>query len=326
MYTSLKQIEFAYIAPRNCITPPKTISQQPFEWLTQQPFHLLLAHLLDQTWYADFYKSSQPGRSLKILDNGAFERHVPMSMMEIGTLITESGVKPNVVVLPDYPFETGARTVDAAEKVLRDGFSPQARDGRTLCPNFMVVPQSKEGDWQDWVSTYCTLLRIALRSFSFDREQFRGGQYISHIGMSILGIPNAFKSITGTDDILINRVFATQFLLNNPESRDLIAAAKGKIKHHYLGLGQPREILLQRQLGLIDSNDSSSPIWHGLQGIAYDRSWGGLINGKSPVPVDFSVNYALTANMVDTINSNIALIDNLVTAPYLESLSMGERT
>jgi hypothetical protein len=85
------------------------------------------------------------------------------------------------------------------------------------------------------------------------------------------------------------------------------------IWHHYLGLGQPRELILQRELGVIDSNDSSSPIWHGIVGVEYDNSWGGLVNGKSPIPVNFHFNKKEHAPGVQKfinqrINKNIEVI------------------
>jgi hypothetical protein len=131
----------------------------------------------------------------------------------------------------------------------------------------MAVPQSKKGDWTGWLRCYYNMLH---------------NEDIAVIGMSILGIPNAFCEVTGTSDIAFNRLYATRYLLQN------YLVEPGQKWHHYLGLGGgPREIMLQRQLGLMDSNDSSSPFWHGCLGIEFDDSIWGLQNGKSKIEVDF---------------------------------------
>ena len=55
------------------------------------------------------------------------------------------------------------------------------------------------------------------------------------------------------------------------------------INHHYLGCGDPRELLIMKELGLAYGNDSSTAIWHGALGIRFDDTASGLINGKSKI-------------------------------------------
>jgi hypothetical protein len=153
----------------------------------------------------------------------------------------------------------------------------------------MAVPQSRRGDVEGWVTCYDLMVH---------------NPHIDVIGMSILGIPNAFHNMTGTDDIAFNRIFATKYLLerksNNPYKW-----------HHYLGLGGgPREILIQRQLGLMDSNDSSSPFWHGYLDIQFDDSIWGLKNGKSKIEVDFDAAYSEDSEVV--IKNNINFMENVI--------------
>ena len=122
--------------------------------------------------------------------------------------------------------------------------------------------------------------------------------------MSIIGIPNAFCKVTGTNDIAFNRIYATNYLLET-------GIVNQKKWHHYLGLGGgPREILVQRQLGLMDSNDSSSPFWHGYLGIELDDSIWGLKNGKSPIEVDFHAKYEMSR--VGTIQANIDYMETKI--------------
>jgi len=153
----------------------------------------------------------------------------------------------------------------------------------------MAVPQSRKGDVEGWITCYDLMVH---------------NPHIDVIGMSILGIPNAFCHMTGTDDIAFNRIFATKYLLerksNNPTKW-----------HHYLGLGGgPREILIQRQLGLMDSNDSSSAFWHGYLDIQFDDSIWGLKNGKSKIEVDFDAAYSEESEQV--IKKNIDFMENII--------------
>jgi hypothetical protein len=244
----MKPIQFGYISPIDYLDVIPSESR----------FHLILAHLLGNKKYVDYYNEKYNRGDYIILDNSAFEFKRPIEADELLNIIELSGINVSCVVAPDYPFKRGIETVRSAVKFVKR-FNDDV--------DILAVPQSETGDVEDWLDCYYELQQIS---------------NVTHIGMSILGVPNAFCSITGTKDIMINRIWAAQYIthykLNNP-----------RIRHHFLGLGQPREILLQRQIGLIDSNDSSSPIWHGINGITYDDSMGGLINGKIDAPVEFDL-------------------------------------
>jgi hypothetical protein len=248
----LKKVQFAFISP--------------FAYLDLIPksanFHLLLAHLLINKQYVDFYNARHKAGDFIVLDNGAFEFKHPLSAEEILRLIEESGIEIDCVVAPDFPGRRGIETISATEQFIHE---LQRREVKI--PFIMAVPQSEKGDYLDWVSCYQRLCNI---------------NEVTHIGMSILGIPNAFSSLTGTSDITFNRVFASQFLLKE-------GSVSKKVWHHYLGLGLPREILLQRMIGIIDSNDSSSPFWHGCWDVWFDSSYGALKGGKIETAVDFSL-------------------------------------
>lgn len=247
----MSQIKHAFIAPINYLSLIPQSSN----------FHLLLAHLLTDETYCRFYKDRKAKGDFIIIDNGAFEFKKPLQAEELYKLISESGVEPDVVVAPDYPFEDWTKTVESTRSFAKE-YQKYFGDKVRL----MAVPQSIKGDFEGWLQCYKELCKI-------DNVDF--------IGMSILGIPNAWCLCTGTEDISHNRLYATMYMNNH----NLIDNSK---KHHYLGLGSNiRELALQRQLGVIYSNDSSSAIWHGILGIEYDNSAGGLINGKNETPVDF---------------------------------------
>ena len=59
---------------------------------------------------------------------------------------------------------------------------------------------------------------------------------------------------------------------------------------HFLGMVDgPNEVqFLSPFKKFIDSWDSSSAIWHGLNGYGYDDTPGGLLHGKFHMPVDFN--------------------------------------
>lgn len=269
----MKDIKYGYISPikyQHLI--PKSAD-----------FHLILAHLLDNKEYVDFYKKKIKRGDTVILDNSAFEFKRALSADEIFGFIDRSGIQPTYVVAPDYPFEDWKVTVKSTKKFIKE---VQGKPYKV-----MAVPQSREGDWTGWLRGY---------------QEMVNNPDIAVIGMSILGIPNAFCKLTGTSDIAFNRIYATSYLLNT-------GLANQDKWHHYLGLGGgPRELLIQRQLGLIDSNDSSSPFWHGYLGIKLDNSLWGLKDGKSPIEVDFNAEYEM--GRVGTIQLNIDYMENKILA------------
>lgn len=267
----MKKIKYGYISPIK------------YQHLIPQgaDFHLILAHLLDDKEYVNFYKEKIKRGDTVILDNSAFEFKRALSAEEIFGFIERSGIEPTYVVAPDYPYQDWKVTWDSTLK-----FIEEVKDKPY---KVMAVPQSVEGDWTGWLNGY---------------TKMAAHPDIAVIGMSIIGIPNAFCKLTGTDDIAFNRIYATNYLLNT----GLANQAKW---HHYLGLGGgPREILVQRQLGLMDSNDSSSPFWHGYLGIKLDDSIWGLNKGKSPIEVDFHAEYEM--GRVGTISLNVDYMESKI--------------
>lgn len=244
----MKKIKYGYIAP---------IAYQDLI-PNEADFHLILAHLLDNKEYVDFYKQKIKRGDTVILDNSAFEFKRALSAEEIFGFIDRSEIVPTYVVAPDYPFEDWEVTWNSTLKFIDEV------KGKPY--SVMAVPQSRKGDYEGWIKCYRNMV---------DHHD------VDVIGMSILGIPNAFCSLTNTDDIAYNRVYATMKLLDE-------IISPGYKWHHYLGLGNgPRELIMQRQLGLIDSNDSSSPFWHGHLGIRFDNSVWGLKEGKTKSEVRF---------------------------------------
>lgn len=261
-----------------CIAPINLLHVIPEHW----DFHLILAHLLEDPDYVAFYKARKEKGDTLLLDNSAFEFGEALPADKILALIEKSGIKPDYVVAPDYPGQPWDKTLESTFKFVEDTKGAEFR--------VMGVPQSVDGDWEGWLDGYRQMVRHP---------------DIPMVGMSILGIPTAWHSITGTRDIMINRLFASQFIAN----RALHDQDDKFTWHHYLGLSQPNELILQREIGVIDSCDSSSPVWHGVHQIQYDDSVGGLKYGKIKIGVDFHVDLK---QYTDSMGFDLSVVEGAI--------------
>lgn len=220
--------------PSFCIIAPTAYLS---EYATQSNTHLILAHLVDtDEEYASFYLKQSNLGDFSIMDCSAFElgeSYHPDKLIDLGH---KCGA--DVIVLPDYPFETSQKTIEAAitwaDKIKQAGF-------KTL-----FVPQSKTGDVEDWIRGY----KFADASDNIDC-----------IGMSILGIPNMLNHVSP----LFARVVATQML----QSRGLFSNKH----HHYLGLTTSPNIEIPSLINMnaLDTCDSSNPVWFGINGLQYNK-------------------------------------------------------
>lgn len=262
-----------------------------------QTTHFLLAHLLSNEKYCDFYRKKKEQGHFIILDNSAFEFGKPLDVEEYLELTEKSKIIPDIIVAPDYPKQDWTVTVEATFQ-FQQIFEQRFDVNKTL---LMGVPQSVTGDIKGWIDCYKALSNMI---------------WIEYIGMSILGIPNAFQSLTGTTDISYNRIFATIYLIN-------LGIIETDLKHHYLGLGNDiREIQIQKMLGVMDSNDSSSAFWRGIMGgrnenggCLYDASATGQLKGKLSIPVDFDYPFEYNKDMY--IQDNIKFIQDLLALPLI---------
>lgn len=248
----------------------------------ESDIHLLLAHLLTNKEYCDFYREKMIRGDVIIIDNGAFENGVPMNAKEYFDIIFKSRIEPNVIVAPDYPYQNWDKTVNSFLE-----FRSYIHDYFPCSTKIMGVPQSLKGDFLGWIKCYESLIKNGA----------------SWIGMSIIGIPNAFCKVTGTTDISFNRTFAVSYLLD----KGLIGRG---VYHHFLGCGDPRELAMMQIQGVADSNDSSTAIWHGHLGQKFNGMSTGLDNGKTDIPVDFFCEY--NDNNVNIIKDNIKWMEDLI--------------
>ena len=271
----------------------------PVHYLEQfsgrQHSHLLLAHLVEENsayreWYVN-RKQSHPD-DLFILDNSAFEfykRGEPMypsnKLIEMGTHI-----KADYIVMSDYPGEPGQKTIDAAEDL-----GPKFHEAGFKT---FFVPQSEPGNLGEYIATF---------DWAADSD------HVDYIGVSILGVPLAY----GVEkDNKLQRFNSRWDMMSILEDMGSLERAKlNDKKIHFLGMVDGyKEISLVRDYitaGIIDTWDSSSAVWYGLNGNEYDDSPTGLVNGKFELEVDFSFDSA-DENSVLCARNNVFCIDDLV--------------
>jgi hypothetical protein len=168
--------------------------------------------------------------------------------------------------------------------------APQLRDAGFKT---FFVPQSEVGNIHDYVSTCMWASMIDV---------------VDYIGLSILGIPNAY----GVEkDNKLQRFFSRWKMMGTLSDKGFFdKVVKNGKKIHMLGMVDgPNEINLLKQFH-IDSWDSSAAIWAGLNGIRFDTSPTGLLQGKFEKEVDFN-HKELDNSLIDLARDNMDYIDGL---------------
>lgn len=244
-----------------------------------RPFHLTLAHLVEQDdEYASWYSDRDISRSLmpyvNIMDNSAFEMYKQgRPMYETDKLIPMAEkVAADYVVMSDYPGEPSQKTINKAKEM-----APELRQAGF---GTFFVPQSQEGDLEELIDCF----RYAAKS-----------EHVDYIGVSILAVPIAY----GVErDNKLQRFLSRWRFMRELESRGILHEIKNNNKKiHFLGMVDgPNEIMLVSDyLHYIDTWDSSAAVWAGICRIPFDNSPSGLIDGKNEIEVDFDhkgANYA----------------------------------
>lgn len=289
-------MKYCYIAPTSLLS-----SVRAFERLQSgedyEQAHLLLAHLLDeqgpdfQSNYRDFYRTAE---GLKILDNSAFELYKQGRPMFAMDRLIDIGrdINADYIVLSDYPGEPGQHTIDAALEL-----APAVRQAGF---GTFFVPQSEVGDKEDYIETFRWAAKHPL---------------IDYIGVSILGVPNAY----GVErDNKLQRYLSRAAMMAELASRGILEdVVRNEKKIHFLGMVDgPKEIELVSKYQ-IDTWDSSAPVWCGINDIMFDDSPTGLIDGKFEKHVDFSADYDMIeydqrAELLDVVRYNMRVINELV--------------
>lgn len=260
--------------------------------------HLLLAHLIEEDGaYRSFYrdlKERNPNVFYHI-DNSAFEmfkRGQPMydsdKLIEMAKMVGGDSI-----VLSDYPKEHSSKTIDAAINLI-----PKFKDSGFKT---FFCPQSRFGQTEALLDTF---------QWGVENNE------VDFIGVSILACPIGLGINEQTYDIgvrdesyRLQRYLSRYQVFKLLERRNLLGLDTIK-RFHCLGMTDgPNEIeLLRRYHDFIFSWDSSSAIWHGINGIRYDSSPTGLRNGKFEAEVDFDIKYV---DILEDIDYNMSIIDNM---------------
>tara|TARA_R110000822_G_scaffold5031_8_gene21825 strand:+ start:143 stop:1003 length:861 start_codon:yes stop_codon:yes gene_type:complete len=271
-------VDFCHIAPTPLLST----------FVNTQTHHLLLAHLVEEDKeYTSFYQRGRTSADTYILDNSAFEMFKQGREMYPSDKLLEMGVLVGAeyIVMSDYPNEPGSKTIKAAEQL-----APMFRKARF---GTFFVPQSEIGDIEDYIATFAWAATSPL---------------VDYIGVSILGVPNAYGVEKGNN---LQRYMSRFRMMCELEQRGILRLARrnGK-KIHFLGMVDgPNEIQLCGRFD-IDTWDSSAAIWTGLNDIAFDNSPTGLVDGKYEKEVDFNYN-TLDKVKIDLAKSNMKYINDL---------------
>lgn len=274
-------INFCHIAP----TPHLNLTHK-------RPVHLVLAHLVEQdSSYVDYYLDQKDRFNCQlILDNSAFEMYKQGRPMYPSNKLIEMGKRVNAdyVVMTDYPAEPGEKTIEAAKKL-----APEIHEAGMKT---FYVPQSAIGDKADCIKSY---------QWAVDNPKL-----VDYIGVSILTAPNVYGVEKGNK--LQRFVSRLRLMYEMRESMIFRSFKKQGQKVHFLGMMDgPNEIMYMSPFGdYIDTWDSSAAVWAGLNGIAFDQSPTGLINGKFEEEVDFNFRTE-NVDLLDLAAANMEYIDRL---------------
>lgn len=233
--------------------------------------HLLIANFIEpKSKYTKFYKERN---EYIILDTGAFETGVSMPTEEL--IKRAVLVQADEVASPDVVYnwkETYHNAIDFVDATADYTFRR------------MAIPQAS--NIKDWFRCL---------------EHLMGIDGVDVIGLSILSIPQCFKKETGVDTIMENRLLCTQMMEREGLFFD-------EYEYHLLGLGNPLELMYQKQIKHIRSCDTSGPVVHGMHGVRYDP-YLGLIQPKIKEKLDFKT--TIEKKYYNDILHNIAILQKM---------------
>ena len=239
-------------------------------------FHLALSHLIGASYYKNEYvRTILATHKPIILDNGLFENGKPESTTTLFKKARMIGA--HTVFCPDTLYNR-KKTEETFKKIIK------TYDGPTQL-GFVVQADNAK----DYIESY---------EWAVEQPQ------ISLIGLSILAIPKSFKEVTGTDDIVTNRIQCLKTLntLSKHKSSHLLGAGSSYKDIEYA----------VKNCKWIVSHDSSSAVWNAIQRKAIDPITLEVQGGKTEVKVDFNWNEELDNEQIRLIQSNMRVVRKLV--------------
>ena len=286
----MSKTHFCHIAPINYLHLTKG-----------RPVHLTLAHLVDNDEYKNFYLEEKKNGSVIIMDNSAFEFTQEGKGYLTGAEIVDYAKKINAdyAVMTDYPGESSSKTIEAAKEQ-----GPLFKEAGIKT---FFVPQGEKQNKEDYIECF--------------RWAIENPDLVDYIGFSILAVPNAYGIEPFGHEPSLHRFTSRLHMMYQLAEMGLLGSTRNNNQRiHFLGMVDgPNEVqFLSPFKRFIDSWDSSSAIWHGLNGYGYDDTPGGLLHGKYHMPVDF--NHKLEQDKEDNdffeklAKENMEWIDKLVYA------------
>ncbi len=197
------------------------------DFSTMSRTHLVLAQIQDKT-YREFYLSRRRSGDFIILDNGAYEGATFDAGNYLDLIKT---LDPQVVVLPDTPYEDGRKTFLDSLTFMKLALASSYQG------EFMAVPQATLNDWHNWW--------LWTRSFLDIKE-------VTWIGLSKL----------------LKRTFDDFGEYARAEMAKQITKLRPGINIHALGMLDGSFVDFDALLtqGIVKSLDTGAPVWRGWNG------------------------------------------------------------
>jgi len=243
------------------------------ELSTYTDFDFVLAHLLGNSTYLNFYKKQVDKNRFVILDNSAFELSQPINGNELIRLTKL--LNPSLVIAPDY-LNNDKATLNEVKSFIELVQKEKLK---------VKIGGVVQGDSLDkWLNCYKEYekLPIDLICIPFD------------VPFNVRNI----KVGSITQQWMLNRLHLIKYLL-----KEKLLINK---PHHLLGASNPIEILGYSNFPIEMSMDTSSPIVHGLNLIRFNEK--GLPGEKIKNKMDFFV--VANVKQMDAILYNINTLKN----------------
>lgn len=193
---------------------------------------MALPHLVKQSEnYRNFFKSNE---KKIILDSGVIELGTPVQFSELLSMGLDVGA--DMIAIPDYLYDAN-KTINIAKNINRKYLKKK----HTEKYKFMGIVQGET--LSEWLNCFVVLANLEM---------------VSTLGIGIYSVKKVFSSLTGKRDCFSNRMKCMEIITR----KNLLP--KGK-EIHLLGLGEPRELVYQKEHPFVRSCDTSRPILYGMQ-------------------------------------------------------------
>lgn len=248
--------------------------------------HLVLAHLLHNQEYHDFYVGRRKAGDLLILDNGAYENTKPLDSAAYTNMVRR--LDPQVVVLPDILMSPWRETTAASLKYLDVHGTYLHQLGYNT--EFMFVPQTTRDDPNGWQKALHTVVNDG-----------RVGHMVKWVGLG---------RYTATEFPHLNNANGNAFYNWRVGLAVMVKNSFPHLRIHALGMaaGDTNELISLQAAG-VESIDSSAPVWRGwneytLHGLhntpGVDLNWkedGTPCNFFAPFPTHVDTEALIMSNL-----------------------------